>query len=164
MKLKNLLPASLLLLLLGACENKNETIRDEDVVVADRAASADDAINAWSQAWANNDPEAVEEMTADDVVLVLNGSRSMQDSLSSWIQQSASNIRDLQMEALTSQTYDSIAYETGIYTHRYKGEDTTAYGGAYTFIWERAPNRTGWEVKVINISEDTMPVRDTLSQ
>lgn len=160
MKVSNLLPLLGLLFLIGSCENKNETIRDEDVVVADEAASAEDAINEWSQAWVRNDPQAVDELTADDVVLVLNGSRSMQDSLSSWIQASASAMRDLKMEALTRQTYDSIAYETGTYTHGYTGEDTTMYSGAYTFIWERAPTRTGWEVKVINIAEDSMPTME----
>ena len=151
MKLIKFLPFLSLLFTLGACEDKPEAAQEQEVIVEEEP-SADEVINRWSEAWASNNAQNVQNMTADDAVLLLNGQEVPRDSIGAWMEYSGNNMRDLQMSSMYKGAQGQLAYDSGTYSHSF-AEDTTTYRGTYTFIWERAEGEPeDWKVKVMHIS------------
>lgn len=159
MKMYRLLPFLSLLLILGACQDKErEEPETENMETQEEYTDPDQVIADWSEAWNSNDPQRVDDMIADDAVLVLDGNEVQQDSISAWMERTSTFMKDLNMQSQKKGTGDRMAYDVGSYTHTYTN-DSTQYKGYYTFIWER--DGSDWQVKVMNISD--VKDQDTIS-
>lgn len=159
MKMYRLLPFLSLLLILGACQDKErEEPETENMETQEEYTDPDQVIADWSEAWNSNDPQRVDDMIADDAVLVLDGNEVQQDSISAWMERTSTFMKDLNMRSQKKGTGDRMAYDVGSYTHTYTN-DSTQYKGYYTFIWER--EGSDWQVKVMNISD--VKDQDTIS-
>lgn len=159
MKMYRLLPFLSLLLILGACQDKErEEPETENMETQEEYTDPDQVIADWSEAWNSNDPQRVDDMIADDAVLVLDGNEVQQDSISAWMERTSTFMKDLNMRSQKKGTGDRMAYDVGSYTHTYTN-DSTQYKGYYTFIWER--DGSDWQVKVMNISD--VKDQDTIS-
>lgn len=163
MKMYRLLPFLALLLILGACQDREREVAEEDEMIAHEADSWDEneAMTNWREAWNENDAQSLEAATADDVVLLFDGKAHRQDSVSAWIQNSASWMKNLRTTSVMKNRADNVAYEAGTYTHATKENDTTQMAGTYTVIWERSGNQNEWGIKLININPQVQ--RDTMT-
>ncbi len=166
MKMYRLLPFLVLLLIFGACQDREREVADDEEMMAEEADTWDEdqAMANWRDAWNQNDAQSLEAATADDAVLLLNGKAHKQDSVSLWIQNSSSWMKDLRTTSVMKNKDDNIAYEAGTYTHATTENDTMQMGGTYTVIWERNGNQNEWSIKLMDISPqtqmDTMPMPD----
>lgn len=159
MKMYKLLPFLGLLLILGACQDKErEEPETENMETEEEFTDPDQVIADWSDAWNSNDPQQVDEMIADDAVLILDGKEVQQDSMTAWMERTSTYMKNLNMRSQKKGTGEMMAYDAGSYTHTYTN-DSTQYKGFYTFIWER--DGSEWQVKVLNISD--VKDQDTIS-
>lgn len=162
MKMYSVIPFLALLLMLGACQDKEREVADENDMMTAEADTwnEDEAMTNWRNSWNNNDAESLEAATADDAVLFFDGKAHRQDSISSWIQNSSAWMKDLQTTSVMKNRADDFAYEAGTYTHSTTENDTMQMAGTYTVIWERSGNQNEWFVKLMditpNMQQDTM--------
>lgn len=158
MKMFKLLPFLTLLLVLGACQDREREVADEDDLMVEEADTwnEEEAMANWRDAWNQNDPQALEAATANDAVLFLEGKSFRQDSITAWIQNSASWMKDLSTTSVMKNRTDNIAYEAGTYTHSSTENDTLRGSGTYTVIWERGDDQE-WSIKLMDVSPQIQP-------
>ena len=155
MKMYRLLPLLALLLVFGACQDREREVVEEQEMMNEDTWDSDEAMANWRDAWNQNDAQTLEAATADDAVLFLDGKTHRQDSLSAWIENSASMMRNLRTTSVMKNRADDFAYEAGTYTHATTENDTLQMGGTYTVIWERNGNQNEWSIKLMDISPQT---------
>lgn len=152
-----LLPFLALLLIFGACQDREREMADDDAMEAEEMDTwnEDQAMADWRDAWNQNDPQSLRQSTADDAVLFLNGKAHRQDSVTAWIENSASWMKNLRTTSVMKNRGDNFAYEAGTYTHASTQNDTMQGSGTYTVIWERNGNDNEWSIKLMDISPQT---------
>ena len=117
------------------------------------AQKASEATEKWIAAWNDGNAEQLEALTAADAILYSEGQKVSRDSLRSWYKIAAPMMHDLQTKVDLNSMEKDHAYQSGTYTHkmRYNDSLSESFGGAYTFVWEKADSE--WKLKVINIAE-----------
>lgn len=162
MKMYKLLPFLALLLILGACQDREKEEPVEEEVMMEDEWDADQAMTDWRDAWNQNDAQSLEAATADDAVLFFNGKALRQDSVTAWIQNSASWMKNLRTTSVMKNKAENFAYEAGTYTHATTENDTMQMAGTYTVIWERSGGENEWAIKLMDVSPqmqmDSMPM------
>jgi ketosteroid isomerase-like protein len=163
MKMYKLLPFLGLLLILGACQDRErEEMAEEEEVMAEDTWDSDEAMADWRDAWNQNDAQSLEAATADDVVLLFNGKAHKQDSVTAWIENSASWMKNLRTTPVMKNKGEDFAYESGTYTHATTENDTMQMKGTYTVIWERSGDQNEWSIKLMDVTPempmDSMPM------
>lgn len=144
---------SILLMFISCGEKEDRSMEMDDTAETDMEfQDPDEAIENWTMAWNSNDPSQIQGLTADDVVLVVDGHEMPKDSIASFIQEGGSIIKNLETKSLKKGSTETIAYDTGTFTHTYTTDSTQQYQGSYTFIWERSNEDNDWKVKAMNIS------------
>ncbi len=152
MKLFKLIVIMVFTLFLSCDNNPRE---EPEEIAETEVRDPAEANKEWIDAWNQNDPDKLQEMTSNDAVLYMQGRSRIADSISAWFQNSAPNMKDLSTTPEIQNSNDSIAYEAGTYSHGSK-QDTlnTTFEGTYTVIWERADD--DWQIKVMNITQKQM--------
>lgn len=152
MKLLKLTPVLALLLVLGACNDREREAAEVEEVVVEDNWDADEAMNTWRDDWNANDSTSLRAATANDAVLFIEGKAHRNDSVSAWINNSASWMNRLETTPVVKNKGEKFAYEAGTYTHSTRENDTLQMQGTYTVIWERMGE--DWKIKLMDISPE----------